>query len=154
MRNLYFKYSLFISSILIVFSNFFFISLAAKIMGIGDSSSKSRLNVALLVEPTPFNYVSGYSNRFKETLKYLDRYGDSVQILTPDDSNHPPSSFLSFPITSVHGFRLHFYKSISLTFDAKGETRKIIKNLKPNILHATTPGLIWLPAIYHSYRNR
>lgn len=27
------------------------------------------MKIALLVEPTPFNYISGYSNRFREMLK-------------------------------------------------------------------------------------
>ena len=36
------------------------------------------LKIALLVEPTPFNYVSGYSNRFKEMLKFLHKAGDQV----------------------------------------------------------------------------
>ena len=32
--------------------------------------------VSLLVEPTPFTHVSGYSNRFKEMLRYLQLAGD------------------------------------------------------------------------------
>jgi hypothetical protein len=34
--------------------------------------------VLLLVEPTPFNYISGYANRFKEMLFWLKAAGDSV----------------------------------------------------------------------------
>jgi hypothetical protein len=36
------------------------------------------MKIVLLVEPTPFNYVSGYANRFKEMLKYLKEAGDEV----------------------------------------------------------------------------
>ena len=32
--------------------------------------------VSLLVEPTPFTHVSGYSNRFKEMLRFLKEGGD------------------------------------------------------------------------------
>jgi len=41
-------------------------------------------NVALLIEPTPFTHVSGYSNRFKEMLRYMSKAGDNVDILTVD----------------------------------------------------------------------
>ena len=36
------------------------------------------LRILLLVEPTPFNYVSGYANRFKEMLKYLKLAGNML----------------------------------------------------------------------------
>lgn len=51
------------------------------------------LKVLLLVEPTPFTYISGYANRFKEMLTYLKEAGDDVHILTPDETIDPPSSF-------------------------------------------------------------
>ena len=37
--------------------------------------------VALLVEPTPFTHISGYSNRFKEMLRFLVAAGDEVHRL-------------------------------------------------------------------------
>jgi len=40
--------------------------------------------IALLIEPTPFTHVSGYSNRFNEMLRYLSKAGDEVDILTVD----------------------------------------------------------------------
>jgi sulfoquinovosyltransferase len=118
------------------------------------SSPKSPIKIALLVEPTPFNYVSGYSNRFKEALNHLNDMGDQVHILTPDDSDNPPKNYLSFPIETVHGFRLVWYKAISLSLDIRGKTLDIIKKFKPDLLHATTPGFLWFPAIYHTYRNK
>ena len=36
--------------------------------------------VSLLVEPTPFTHVSGYSNRFKEMLRYLQQAGDDAEV--------------------------------------------------------------------------
>ena len=40
------------------------------------------LKVGLMVEPTPFTHVSGYSNRYKEMLTYLRQAGDNVDIIT------------------------------------------------------------------------
>jgi hypothetical protein len=58
------------------------------------------LKILLLVEPTPFNYVSGYANRFKEMLKFLHKAGDKVEVLTPDKDPNPPKDFMGFPITT------------------------------------------------------
>ena len=55
-----------------------------------------RRKVSLLVEPTPFTHVSGYSNRFKEMLRFLKAGGDSAEVITPDDSPERPSNFLGF----------------------------------------------------------
>ena len=65
-------------------------------------SHKSR-KVALLVEPTPFTHVSGYSNRFNEMLKYLSKAGDNVEIVTADDSPQAPEAAFNYPInTTLH----------------------------------------------------
>lgn len=48
------------------------------------------MKIALLVEPTPFNYVCGYSNRYNEMLRYIKKAGDDVSILTTDDKPDPP----------------------------------------------------------------
>ena len=73
-------------------------------------------SVALLVEPTPFTHVSGYSNRFKEMLRFLKAGGDDAEVITPDDSPERPSNFLGMPITYVPGFRLIFYKQVRGAF--------------------------------------
>ena len=111
------------------------------------------MKILLIVEPTPFNYVSGYANRFKEMLKYLKEAGDDVCIITPDDSESPPTEYLGFPIVSLKGFRLPFYNSITLSCDFSRSTKKIINDFKPDIIHVTSPGFLVLPAIYESYKS-
>ena len=72
--------------------------------------------VSVLIEPTPFTHVSGYSNRFKEMLRFLKAGGDDAEVITPDDSPERPSNFLGMPITYVPGFRLIFYKQVRGAF--------------------------------------
>lgn len=117
----------------------------------GDSSNVP-LKVLLMVEPTPFNYVSGYANRFKETLRHLHKYGDSVHVITPDDAADPPKSFLSYPITTLRGFRLPFYKDISLSLDLWGRGAEIIKRVKPDLIHVTSPGFLAFRAMFYAWR--
>lgn len=111
-------------------------------------SERPPFKVLLLVEPTPFTYISGYSNRFKEMLNYLHRAGDKVEILTPDSGARgpPPKEYLGFPITTVRGFELIFYKHVTLTYDLRFKIPKIIKELKPDIIHCAAPSALIYPA--------
>ena len=117
-------------------------------------NSEPPLRIALLVEPTPFNYISGYSNRFKEMLKFLHKAGDKVHILTPDDSKNPPKDFMGFNITTVHGFRFPFYNAVTLSFDIEGKTADIIKNFKPDLIHVASPGsLVFTASLFAKKYN-
>lgn len=42
----------------------------------GIPMAKSPMKVLLVVEPSPFSYVSGYTNRFQEMLKQMKEAGD------------------------------------------------------------------------------
>ena len=102
------------------------------------------LKIGLMVEPTPFTHVSGYSNRYKEMLTYLQQAGDEVEIITADDTESPPTEFLGFPIDYTSGFRFALYPVISMSVDHQLKGVKMIKRLKPDILHVTTPGFMVL----------
>ena len=108
------------------------------------------LKILLLVEPTPFNYVSGYANRFKEMLKFLRTAGDEVRVLTADKDPKPPTNFLGYPITTNRGFEFILYNQITLTFDLKKEAENLIKDFKPDIIHVSSPSCIIWPAIIWS----
>ena len=102
------------------------------------------MKIGLMVEPTPFTHVSGYSNRYKEMLTYLKDAGDEVNIIATDDTENPPSDFMGFPITYTNGFRFALYPVISMSMDYQLKGVEMIKQLKPDILHVTTPGFMVL----------
>jgi len=106
--------------------------------------------IALLVEPTPFTHVSGYSNRFKEMLRFLVAGGDKAAVITPDDSLDRPSDFLGVPITYVPGFRLFLYASVQLTLDIGFKAYYRLKEFKPDLIHVATPGVFVLPTIIYA----
>lgn len=99
--------------------------------------------IALFIEPTPFTHVSGYSNRFKELLRYLKKAGDQVEILTTDehtDRKNLPKEIFGFPIAHTLGFVFPLYNQITLTFDLPDlKGAKIIERLKPDLIHVTSP---------------
>lgn len=117
---------------------------------IPDLAAHPKRKVALLVEPTPFTHVSGYSNRFKEMLRFLKAGGDDAEVITPDDSPERPSNFLGMPITYVPGFRLIFYKQVQLTLDVGFRALNRLRESRPNLIHAVTPGFFVLPAILYA----
>lgn len=111
------------------------------------------LRILVLVEPTPFTYISGYSNRFKEMLYHMKNAGNLVHILTPDDSVNPPKEYLGYPITTLSGFRFYFYNHISLSLDFEGQTGKAIESFKPDLIHVSSPGTLVFPAVYNARKH-
>jgi sulfoquinovosyltransferase len=96
-----------------------------------------------MVEPTPFTYVSGYANRFKEMLKFMKKAGDHVDILTVDSKTPPselPTSAFGFKIHHTQGFTFPLYNQISLTLDLpEMKGARMIDKFKPDLIHATSP---------------
>lgn len=111
---------------------------------------KSPIRIGLLVEPTPFTHVSGYSNRYKEMLKYLDKAGDVVEIVTTDDVPDAPGKFMDYNIHYTPGFRFPLYKHICLTTDLKMVAYNVLKIFKPHIMHVATPGFFCIASCIYA----
>lgn len=110
-------------------------------------SSRPPLKVLLVVEPTPFNYVCGYANRFKEMLRNLRTAGDMVEVVTPDPDPLHPTEYLGYPITSPKGFSFPLYKQVTLSLDFARNIPKIISRFKPDLVHVSSPSLLLLPTV-------
>jgi len=100
--------------------------------------------IGVVIEPTPFTHVSGYSNRFKEMFKFLGKAGDACEIVTVDDNKEikAPTSINKYTINNINGFRFPFYKDICLSFDLKGSIYKHFNKFKPDMIHCSAPGFI------------
>ena len=70
--------------------------------------------IGLMVEPTPFIHVSGYSNRFNEMLKYLNKAGDDVEIVTPDNGPSAPAMAHGFTVNNIPGIKFPLYPLITI----------------------------------------
>lgn len=110
--------------------------------------------ICLMVEPTPFTHVSGYANRFKEMLKFLNKAGDQVDILTVDSKTPAkdlPKEFMGYPIRHTLGFTFPLYNHISLTIDLpEMKGAKIIETFRPDVIHVTSPGFLLFAAIFYA----
>jgi len=111
------------------------------------------LKIALLVEPTPFTHVSGYSNRYNAMLTYLSKAGDNVEIVTTDDKpkDELPTESCGFNISHTLGFRFPLYNHICLTFDLPDlKGLRVLERQKPDIIHVTSPGFFLFAGIMYS----
>jgi len=110
--------------------------------------------IALLIEPTPFTHVSGYSNRFNEMLRYLSKAGDEVDILTVDTKTPKkdlPDEAFGFPIQHTQGFVWPLYKHISLTLDLpEMKGAKMMEARRPDLIHVTSPGFILFAGLFYA----
>jgi len=110
--------------------------------------------VLLMVEPTPFTHVSGYSNRFNEMLKFLSKAGDDVEVLTVDSktpANQLPKEAFGYKIHHTLGFTFPLYNQISLTLDLpEMKGAQIMEKLKPDLIHVTSPGFMVLASIFYA----
>jgi len=104
-----------------------------------------------MVEPTPFTHVSGYSNRFNEMLKYLQKAGDEVEVITPDNLEEAPKEAHGFKINNIKGFKFPLYPLITLAVDARLKTLSLLTRFKPDIMHVSSPSFLVAAAIFNSW---
>jgi sulfoquinovosyltransferase len=98
----------------------------------------------VLVEPTPFTHVSGYSNRFNEMLRYLDKAGDSVEVVVPDNNaeGNAPTEAHGARVNTIPGFRFALYPLITLALDLRFRALRAMKRFRPELLHVSSPGFL------------
>jgi len=104
-----------------------------------------------MVEPTPFTYVCGYSNRYNEMLRYLKKAGDEVNIVTTDDHKDPPKEAFGYPIEHTLGFRFPLYDHVVVSFDLpeiKG--LRMMEALRPDVIHISSPGFLLFAALFYA----
>lgn len=104
--------------------------------------------ILLVVEPTPFNYISGYANRFKEMLTYLNEAGDHVAIVTTDPSSSAPKQFLDYQVHNFPGVSFPWYQGLHVSFDTRGTLRSIIRNFQPDLIHISSPSALLIGASF------
>jgi sulfoquinovosyltransferase len=132
------------------------VELESKIEDIEDLNLYKTLprKVAMIIEPTPFTHISGYSNRFRETLKYLKQAGDDVIIIVPDNSADAPKEIYGFPIFTIRGFRFFLYPKITLSFGLFSGMFSTLRRFRPDIVHASTPGFISFAVLFYVWLLR
>jgi hypothetical protein len=104
------------------------------------------LRVCVLVEPSPFSYCSGYSNRFQQLLRHLESRQDDVQVVTAEIVHpNPPKEWLGFPVHYTAGVPI-----MSLSTDISLKIARVIARMRPDLIHVSSPGSMVAAAVIWS----
>lgn len=117
--------------------------------------------VCIMVEPSPFTYVCGYMNRYRNTIKYLTELGCEVLIISPGKGVSVPgadtSAFVDQPdeycgarVVEAFSFSFPWYKNLPLSFGLSPRIYKEVKEFNPDIIHCSSPGVMWFAALLYS----
>nr|XP_043609553.1 sulfoquinovosyl transferase SQD2 [Erigeron canadensis] len=109
-----------------------------------EISSKPR-RIALFVEPSPFAYVSGYKNRFQNFIKYLREMGDEVMVVTTHEG--VPEEFHGAKLVGSRSFPFPWYQQVPLSLALSPRIINEVKQFKPDIIHASSPGIMVFGAL-------
>ncbi|KAL4587271.1 hypothetical protein LXL04_000139 [Taraxacum kok-saghyz] len=101
--------------------------------------------IALFVEPSPFAYVSGYKNRFQNFIKYLREMGDEVMVVTTHEG--VPEEFHGAKLVGSRSFPFPWYQQVPLSLALSPRIINEVKNFKPDIIHASSPGIMVFGAL-------
>ncbi|XP_074571046.1 sulfoquinovosyl transferase SQD2-like isoform X3 [Curcuma longa] len=109
-----------------------------------EADAKPR-RIALFVEPSPFNYISGYKNRFQNFIRNLREMGDEVIVVT----NHQgvPQEFHGAKIIGSRSFPCPLYNNVPLSLALSPRIISEVAKFKPDIIHASSPGIMVFGAL-------
>jgi len=96
--------------------------------------------IALFVEPSPFAYISGYKNRFQNFIKHLREMGDEVLVVTTHKG--APEEFHGAKVVGSWSFPCPLYQNVPLSLALSPRIYSAVKKFKPDIIHATSPGIM------------
>ena len=117
--------------------------------------------VCIMVEPSPFTYVCGYMNRYRNTIKYLTELGCEVMVVAPGKGVSVPgvdtSAFIDQPdeycgarVVEAMSFSCPWYGPLPLSFGLSPRIYKEVKEFNPDIIHCSSPGVMWFAALIYS----
>ncbi|KAI3804173.1 hypothetical protein L1987_32346 [Smallanthus sonchifolius] len=101
--------------------------------------------IALFVEPSPFAYVSGYKNRFQNFIKFLREMGDEVMVVTTHEG--VPEEFHGAKLVGSRSFPFPWYQQVPLSLALSPRIINEVKQFKPDIIHASSPGIMVFGAL-------
>lgn len=101
--------------------------------------------IALFVEPSPFAYVSGYKNRFQNFIKHLREMGDEVMVVTTHEG--VPKEFYGAKCIGSLSFPCPWYTKVPLSLAFSPRIIREVAGFKPDIIHATSPGIMVFGAL-------
>jgi len=108
-----------------------------------------KMRVALMVEPCPWSYTCGYTNIFQALLAHLNERKDECEVVTAEIFTEKTPSYLGFPVHYTVGYRFP-WSFMTMSLDLTGLGGWVLHRMRPDIIHASSPGLLSVFAILWS----
>jgi sulfoquinovosyltransferase len=138
-----------------------------------QQSPQRHHHVCVMVEPSPFTYISGYANRFQQLLQYIQAYHNrtyQVDVITtevvavssplPTFFGNATATSTAIPIHYCSGIPLPFYPTMSVVspYFWKNNLSSIMRRIhlqqqqeqKLDLIHVSSPGFMIFYAIFYS----
>lgn len=108
--------------------------------------------VLVLVEPSPLTYVSGYANRFQALFRHLDKKDTNFEVVTVDvHTPEKPEEHLGRKVHHTPAVHWPLYsEELGLSVDYKMQIGRIIRRMRPDLIHVSSPGFLMFPALFYS----
>ncbi|KAG2274245.1 hypothetical protein Bca4012_046559 [Brassica carinata] len=85
----------------------------------------------------------GYKNRFQNFIRYLPEMGDEVIVVTTHEG--VPEEFYGAKVIGSRSFPCPWYQKVPLSLALSPRIISEIARFKPDIIHASSPGITALP---------
>lgn len=99
--------------------------------------------------------VSGYANRFQALFRHLHSRDNQFEVITVDVVNKEgtparPTSHLGAFVHHTKAVPMPFYDQLGVSFDWKLKIARVIRRMRPDILHVSSPGAIVFAGLFYS----
>ncbi|GAQ79915.1 sulfoquinovosyldiacylglycerol synthase [Klebsormidium nitens] len=105
--------------------------------------------VAIFVEPSPWSYTSGYKNRYQNFIRFLREQGDEVLVITTHEG--APKEWYGAKVVPSYSVEFPFYSKLRLSLALSFRIFNIVRDFKPDVIHAASPGIMVMGALVYSY---
>lgn len=97
--------------------------------------------------------MSGYANRFQALFQHLHAQRNTFEVVTVDvhTSKHDlPKSHLGNNVHHTMAMGVPFYEQLGLSVDLRLVIMRVIRRMRPDILHVSSPGFLIFAGIFYS----
>lgn len=95
--------------------------------------------------------MSGYANRFQALFRHLDSKENPFEVVTVDvHSDKKPESHLGAPVHHTAAVSVPLYDQLGLSVDWNLKIARIIRRMRPDIMHVSSPGFLVLAGLFYS----
>ena len=95
--------------------------------------------------------MSGYANRFQALFRHLDSKQTPFEVVTVDvHSEKKPDSHLGAKVHHTSAVSVPLYDQLGLSVDWNLKIARVIRRMRPDILHVSSPGFLVFAGLFYS----